>query len=52
MNTDTLYEQSVFGEWLKTLPPNVKHTFKDYDVDMNGERVAITFYIDDEEATQ
>ena len=48
-NTDTLYTDSAFGEWLKTMPDNVDSTYREYDVDNGGTRVTVTFFIDDGE---
>ena len=48
-NTDTLYTDSAFGEWLKTMPANVDSTYREYDVDNGGTRVTVTFFIDDGE---
>ena len=48
-NTCDLYAESSFGEWLSDMPTNVQCNYSEYDVDMQGTRVTITFSITDEE---
>jgi hypothetical protein len=47
--TDTLYRDTAFGEWLKTMPKNVDCNYSEYKVDNQGTRVEITFFIDETE---
>jgi len=44
--TNTLYENSNFGKWIEQKPKNVICDYDDYAVDMNGDRVTITFSIE------
>ena len=47
MNTETLYKDSEFAEWLKTMPAHVKNDYDEMRVDMQGTRVQVIFYIED-----
>ena len=49
MDTETLYQDTKFGEWLRNMPTNVKSDYSEFNVDMGGTRVAVIFYIEDEE---
>jgi hypothetical protein len=47
--TESLYKDTEFGKWLEAMPENVKSTYNEWNVDSEGTRVSVTFYIDDEE---
>ena len=47
--TESLYKDTEFGKWLEAMPENVKSTYKEWNVDLEGTRVSVTFYIEDEE---
>ena len=47
MSKETLYEDSAFAEWLKTMPTHVKSDYDELRVDMQGTRVQVIFYIED-----
>lgn len=47
MDTETLYADSAFAEWLKTMPENIKSTYNEHSVDCGGTRVEVIFYIED-----
>jgi hypothetical protein len=47
MDKETLYENSEFAEWLKTMPENVKSNYDPMRVDLYGTRVEVIFYIED-----
>ena len=49
VKTSTLYEDSEFHDWLLTMPENVKSSFCNNDVDLQGQRVVITFIIEEGE---
>ena len=48
METDDLYMDSEFGKWLEAMPSNVETDYSEFNVDMQGTRVTITFSIEDE----
>ena len=50
--TETLYDNSAFAEWLKTMPENVKSDYAGYKADLGGTRIEILFYIEDKEASE
>ena len=41
--TCDLYIESLFFEWLKTAPKNVIDNYSEFNVDLAGQRVTITF---------
>jgi len=47
--TESLYKDTEFGKWLEAMPKNVKSNYSSFNVDMEGTRVRITFFIEDEE---
>lgn len=47
--SENLYEDSKFAQWLKYAPKNVKHNYDEADVDNYGNRMQITFWIDEDE---
>ena len=47
MNTEALYKDSEFAEWLKTIPARFKSDYYYLRVDMQGKRVQVIFYIED-----
>jgi hypothetical protein len=48
MKTETLYADTEFSKWLDSMPSNVESDYSEFDVDMQGTRVTITFTIEDE----
>lgn len=48
METETLYLDTEFGKWLDNRPSNVETSYSEFDVDMQGNRVTITFTIEEE----
>ena len=47
--TESLYKDTEFGKWLESMPKNVKSNYNEWNVDMGGTRVQVTFFIEDEE---
>ena len=45
----SLYKDTEFGRWLEAMPENVKSDYSEWNVDMGGTRVTVTFFIEDEE---
>lgn len=39
MDKETLYEDSEFAAWLKTMPENVKSNYAGYKADLGGTRI-------------
>ena len=46
---ESLYEDTKFGKWLATMPDHVECNYNEGAVDMEGTRVEVIFYIEDEE---
>lgn len=48
-DTENLYQDSIFGEWLDDMPKNISCNYDELNVDCSGNRVEITFFINNDQ---